>query len=420
MKVKYSVRFFVKQPQGKSKSENRVIVRLTFDEGQKYETSTNLKCHPSHWDKRLQRFKNGAPNCAANNLILKSIREELETIYKEGKAAGHYVNSTYIKERYRKTAKDSWLDVYDKYLNDKRKSWTSSTYRKHQTLRKHFEDMQKQGIALNFAAVNYDWWLQVRDYFQGIDHINSTIKKSFTFIRTFLLYAIKLNKCEITNENLTALKIIDKAQKHQTENIIFLKPDEFLKLFDAPLHFKPTWDKARDLFCFMCATGLRVGELEKLRTHHIQNGEIVLTTAKTIDPVKAPLNQFAQEILDKHKDNPLVEPGEVLPRMHPNNINIYIKQIGEVLELNRYVTEIADKEGKVLKNDYPLWKKLRCHIGRKTFFSLSIALEMNERVTMRLGGMKSAKLIDVYGGIKEDVKRREVAKFNRDQMKKIS
>lgn len=59
--------------------------------------------------------------------------------------------------------------------------------------------------------------------------------------------------------------------------------------------------RARDFWCFMAFTSLRVSDLKRLKTIHILDGRIEMYAKKTGEHLAIPMTEEAQRILDKYK-----------------------------------------------------------------------------------------------------------------------
>ncbi|NCU33417.1 MAG: hypothetical protein EOM23_10940 [Candidatus Moranbacteria bacterium] len=106
--------------------------------------------------------------------------------------------------------------------------------------------------------------------------------------------------------------------------------------------------------------------------------------------------------------------------MNPVNLNKYLKELGQILGFDRVITRLSTQKGELVKKDYPLWALLTTHVGRRTFISLSIALNINSSILMRFVGHRSTEMLDHYTGTSDDMKRREMENFTRERLLKIS
>lgn len=422
MAANYKVYFHPEKRKDKAgqliKKDVPIIARFTCD-GKRINLSTGLKVNLRQWDSKTQKFKSSASNAHHKNSVLDELAIQLEGIYLKAKKAGRAIDGDYLRAELNGSDQNDFLTLFDEFIRNESKvsSWADSTLVKFSTLRRHILTMRSNGLSFEFSAVSYDWYQQIFNYFMEAGHSNATIKKNIKNINWFLQWCIT-NK-GIQMPGFKSFTVKDKAAHHQTaESIVFLRPDEFLHLYTAPI-VNHTLAIVRDLFCFLCSTGMRVSDLQKLRKHHISDSDITITTQKTGDAISIPLNDFSRSILEKYKDYPPLKDGHVLPTMHEVNINKYLKQLGQQLGLDRMLTKTTTKRGELVREDKPLHELLTTHVGRRTFISLSIALNVNSSVLMRFTGHQNADTLKVYTGISADQKRREMDNFSREKLMKI-
>jgi len=105
--------------------------------------------------------------------------------------------------------------------------------------------------------------------------------------------------------------------------------------------------------------------------------------------------------------------------MHEVSINRLLKQLGQQLGLDRMLTKTTTHKGELIRQELPLWQLLTTHVGRRTFVSLSIALNVNSSVLMRFTGHQHADTLKVYTGISDKQKRREMDNFTPERLLKI-
>lgn len=129
-------------------------------------------------------------------------------------------------------------------------------------------------------------------------------------------------------------------------------------------------NKVRDVFCFCCFTGVRFSDVKKIRREDIRDNYMLVTTEKTIDPLRIDLNDYALNILGNYNndENPL-------PIISQDKTNKYIKEIGEILEFSTPITEVYFVGEKRHTKTHIKKEVLSTHAGRRTF--VVNALKMN-------------------------------------------
>ena len=102
--------------------------------------------------------------------------------------------------------------------------------------------------------------------------------------------------------------------------------------------------QVRDIFLFSCFTGLAFADVEKLNRKEIVigvDGEKWISTnrQKTDLPTRIPLLPQAIRILEKYENRPqCLNKGKLLPVMSNQKMNAYLKEIGDLCEIEKKMT----------------------------------------------------------------------------------
>src|SRR5690606_33301444 len=100
----------------------------------------------------------------------------------------------------------------------------------------------------------------------------------------------------------------------------------------------------RDLFIFICYTGIAHGDTMLLTKNDIVLGEdqnfwIHTKRKKTSTPVKIPLLPKALSVIDKYKNTePANDSGKLLPRLSNQKMNSYLKELAYLCKINKNLT----------------------------------------------------------------------------------
>ncbi len=148
--------------------------------------------------------------------------------------------------------------------------------------------------------------------------------------------------------------------------------------------------RARDFFCFMCFTGMRVSDLQNLKREHIRDGQIFKTTVKTHKGGVIPLNQYARTILSRYEH----QEDRPLPKLSAQKINDHIKEGCEEAGIKDLVNYVDYSGGK----------------ARETFITNSIMLGMNTKTINEITGHKKDSVFNKYVKISEEFRKLEMAR----------
>ena len=100
----------------------------------------------------------------------------------------------------------------------------------------------------------------------------------------------------------------------------------------------------KDLFIFICYTGIAHGDIMLLTKNEIVLGEdqnlwVYTKRKKTSTPVKIPLLPKALSVIDKYKNTePAKVTGKLLPRLSNQKMNSYLKELAYLCKINKNLT----------------------------------------------------------------------------------
>lgn len=183
--------------------------------------------------------------------------------------------------------------------------------------------------------IEFEYYLKAEKKFE-----QNTIHKTLQRFKQIVKIAVGL---DFLNKDPFLLH----KNKRPKKQVIFLTKEELSKI--ETHHFaSDRLQQVADMFVFCCYTGLAYAEMSNLKKEDIKNGFdnkkwIEVNRQKTNRVYEIPLLSKAEEILCKYANEE-----KVLPIISNQKFNSYLKEIAEILDIN---------------------KKLTHHIARKTFAS---------------------------------------------------
>ena len=194
--------------------------------------------------------------------------------------------------------------------------------------------------------------------------------------------------------------------------MIFLTPEELDKLKTCQIpQTKQYLERVRDVFLFCCFSGLRYSDVYNLKRSDIKQDHIEITTIKTADSLIIELNDHSKAILDKYKDVHF-EKHKALPVISNQKMNDYLKELGELAEINDPVRETYYKGNERIDTVTPKYALLGTHAGRRTFICNALALGIPPQVVMKWTGHSDYKAMKPYIDIADETKANAMTKFN--------
>ena len=300
-----------------------------------------------------------------------------------------------------------FMKIFDEFVAEcsKQNDWSSSTLKKFATVKKH--------IATFDPNTTFESWTE-RHFNEYIDYLrsdkdmrNTSIAKQIKFLKWFLRWANRKGY----HQNMAYDKFMPKM-KSAPKKVIFLTRNELDKIRACQIPAaKQYLERVRDVLLFCCFTGLRHSDVYNLKRSDVKEEHIEITTIKTADSLIIELNDHSKAILEKYKDIPF-QNNKALPVVSNQKMNEYLKELGELAEIDEPVRETYYKGNERIDEVTPKYALLSTHTGRRTFICNALALGIPVQVVMKWTGHSDYKAMKPYIDIADDIKIQAMNKFN--------
>ncbi len=171
------------------------------------------------------------------------------------------------------------------------------------------------------------------------------------------------------------------------QEIVALKEAELKTLITAELD--GYLDQARDLFVFLATTGMRFSDSQRFDPSWITPEDILeFNQLKTGGKAMPPLYDVGRRILDKGSGLP--------PKITNAKFNKQLKELFQVLKLDRPIVSIVVKGKIVSRSVSPLYSVITSHDARRTFITLCLQKGMPIQDVMRMSGHSDYKSMKPY------------------------
>ena len=240
---------------------------------------------------------------------------------------------------------------------------------------------------------------------------NSTIKQRINLLRAVLKFAKK--------KSIYSADALEYEFKLKTTPrvIVYLTREELQKFYEYQPQTKYEQD-TQSIYLLCCFTGFRISDAIRMRWENVTDHEITKLTKKTSTTVVVELSQLTKSVLARVKDLREREGAGTGPqdRIFPNykrssfedNLRRICRKLGfnSIVEYNYY-------QGNELKTEYiEKWDFITSHTARKTFVVTALTLEIPIPVVMEWTGHKTMKNLERYTKIVNEVKVRNIKKFD--------
>jgi site-specific recombinase XerD len=369
---------------------------------------TGERITAKYWNFEKQKVKQSYTGCTELNLKLDHIKTELEKKYRLLTVDKDIVNyddlTRIISETFNyskpKDSGQEFIDAFNLFIEVKGIDKSCLTLKKYKTLFNLLEKFQqRKNIRVAFESIDMAFYEAFISYLiRDENQTNNTVGKYVSTLKTFLHWATDRG----LNSKLTYAKF---KVLGSTPDIIYLTEEELMFLYNYDIKNK-TLASVRDVFCFGCFTGQRFSDITKIKRKDVLSDTWYLRTTKTKDKLEIPLNNFALEILNKYSTDE-----EILPTMSNQKTNVYLKKIGELLEIDNETTRTRYQGHLAIEEVRPKYAFISTHTARRTFVTLSLEKGMRPETVMEITGHKDYKTLKKYIKITSKVKAVEMNKI---------
>ena len=406
---------------------NNIPIRMrVIYAGNRIDFSTGYRIDAAKWDTEKQRVKNGCTNklkqtASEINTDLLKYYTIIQNIFKEFEVQDIIPSPVQIKNVFSEKSKKKEFSesednkpielplstVFDKFIAEcsVQNNWTNSTVKRFLVFKNHLLAFDKN---ITFESLDELCLTNLIDYLRNHSNLqNSTIEKEIKLLKWFLRWSSKKG-----NNKYNYYETFNPKLKTAQKKVIFLTWKELNQLRNYAIpETKKYLERVRDVFLFCCFTGLRHSDVYNLKRSDVKENYIEITTIKTADNLIIELNNHSKAILDKYKDVAF-EDNKALPVISNQRMNDYLKELGELAEINEPVRETYYKGNQRIDDVTPKYALLGTHAGRRTFICNALSLGISPQVVMKWTGHSDYKAMKPYIDIADDIKACAMDKFN--------
>ena len=429
IQIKFSMRPYIKGSTG------QVGIKVRWNQS-KSEVSffTNVWAEPDKWNSDLLRAKKGTTHYVRGmkftyleiNEAIAEYRQEIESVFDkcalkntvptidELKTMVNYALGRVDAQATQPAVvqkKKSFKEMIDLFLKEcgREKNWDDQAKEKYTQA---FQHITKANPRIRPDKITIEHMYKLRDWYVRNEYRNRTINKQVTMLKGFLKW---LNTNEGYEVPATVLNF-DTNLKVLPKTVTFLHYDELLHF----AHFKfendqsGRLDRARDFWCFMAFTSLRVSDLKRLKVVHVNDSRIDMFAKKTGEHLTIPLTEEARRILEKYKDEATPD-GLVFDIQSSQKLNDAVKDAAKAAGLDRIITEVYYIGTERREDSNKFCDIISNHDARRTFVSCSLAMGIPPETVMKCTGHKSYNTMKPYIETATETAVLEMEKWNKNQ-----
>ncbi len=209
---------------------------------------------------------------------------------------------------------------------------------------------------------------------------DNTVCKHVRMFKTFLRWAYPEMKKDFV------------FHKEYEGEIIYLEEAELNYLIDYPLVGHQ--ERVRDLLVFLCLTGMRFSDSQRVNKSWERDGIFLFRQRKTGGIATPVIFEAAKAILEKY--------GGQVPRMSSQVFNRDLKKLFRDMDLTREVEISEVRNGQRHFTTLQLCDIVTSHIGRKTFITTCLNKGIPLQDVMRMSGHSDYRAMKPYMAISKD------------------
>ncbi|MDO9594939.1 MAG: site-specific integrase [Lutibacter sp.] len=344
--ITFSILIWINSSRAKD-NEAEIFARVTVNQ-RRVNISLKRKINIDSWDKAKSRVKGTGQDARILNGYIEQSQAALFQAYQDLKAERKMITAEAVKSRFLGTDQQhySLQNIIDYHNDNHAHKLNKATLGLYKTTQSYLLEFVKKEFGTS------DIYLRDLNY--------SFVIKFDNFLRA---YKLSRNKKRILGN--TIIKHIQRLRKMVTMafHIEWIDRDPFVK-------YKPVFEKSereylsqaelqnienyetdierldivKDLFIFSCYTGIAYVDVMKLTKDNvllgIDGGQWIITKrTKTNTPVKIPILDTTQQLIDKYKNNIRAQvTGTLLPTLSNQKLNSYLKEIADGCKMKKNLT----------------------------------------------------------------------------------
>jgi len=411
MKINFYIESRNKVLNANSDHKFPVVLSCAYN-GKRMKMHTGIRISPVNWNKDTMRINGSYEGSMAINSYIDTMEEICKKAFGSLSDSHSVPEPGELRDQIKKIKPLSCIGFFDafiKFMEDNNSRWQKSTYLKVKSLYRLLREYdEKQGHILQLPSFNDISFDEISSFLKySKKYSDITVSRYLGIIKWFLKWAEKKKYYFNPGNNYIVPKINPENTKDNVSK--YLVKDEIMKLYEQQDLLKKE-ERVRDIFIFLCFTGLTYAELCKLSKSDIQDDYIILHSYKPARHI--PLNQISGSILKKYQ-YVYFKGNTVFPVYSVMTINKYLRIIAGKAGLTRRI-HITPGSGEIDKSEdlYMIKNMITVGFARNTFLMNALLLGIPEESVKRLAGIRTQYVIKRFKDHLAAADRQEMGKFN--------
>lgn len=365
-----SIKLLVKKHNvSKNDKKSPIYAQYNYNRDKRILINTNRRIKLKYWDFENDKVKRSHPNHDIISHHIKKIKRQVETIVSNAQDWGIDPSPEYVLSKFYNRKQDEiqrgekdFFEHFDEFIASSKGRVGKSTIDDYNALKKHLLGFQKWlKTRIDFSDIDYGFYQKLIRFltYQVIKPngekglATNTVGKQIKNLRIFLKDCVRKNI--IDPIDMSDFKILQEEVDH-----IYLTEKEIGRIYTLDLSQEKEFEKIRDLFVLGCYTGLRFSDLNNINPANIKGDFIQLKQSKTMNSLVIPLNEVAQEIIQRYD-------GEIPKGIQLHLFNEKIKLIGKIAGINEDIIFVKKRGAEKIEGVYTKYELIASHTCRRSF-----------------------------------------------------
>lgn len=392
---------FYLRPSNKRPGYADVYANIQFSTETRFRKSTGIKVKISHWDEKQMKLKPQASMAMEVNLALLKIEEKVAEMHYAIKFTNKTADADMVDEmvfgvppKSKRNAPAQNLESnFKEYLKNVENTITKNSIKSYKSSFNHVKNYaQLNGLNLDYSLFDRDFEKGFTNYLIHDKNIsNNTIGKYVMSLKIFLKQMGKRGfKIDPVYEDYRILSA--------PVDFVYLTSNELDNLLELDLTQRPHLESVREVFVFQCGSGLRYGDIEKITWDDIHDNRIEITTEKTKQLLRIPLNKYTKWVIERKTGNE-----NLLNPLTNQNQNRHLKELGAMMGMFGKHKVVKFYGTKRKEETHAKWELISTHTARRTFVILALERGMRPEVVMKITGHTKLSTLQRYIKISDTV-----------------
>lgn len=328
-----------------NKGRTPIYVRI-YAHGKRTRFSLRKTIPIDLWDPKKRRLQEDTREAFEINTFLDRIERDLENAYNQLQGEGKLITPHSVMARYlgKDQVKKTLLQLSEYHNHNMTAVLKPGTLKNYFTTEKYikrFLEIERNTEDIYLEHLNYEFIIDFENFLrrnvaplQAKLLTNNGVMKHLERLKKLLNLALKLEWVSRDPFAKFSLKFV-KSERH------FLAQYELEQLLKTEFK-QENLNITKDVFAFCCYTGLSYIDVKNLKKNDIVKGIdgkdwIFIKRQKTDHPVKVPLLDISEYIIEKYKEK-MKSVDRLLPVYSNQKLNEYLKEVTQKLQINKKIT----------------------------------------------------------------------------------